>query len=108
MDKALLDTDILSEVLKARDASVVSRAAEYQSELERLTISTVTVMEVVKGLHKVAREDALQQFLDRLGTVEVLPFDQNSATIAGRIYADLRRRWTTYWKSRRHDRCDYP
>ena len=89
MDKSLLDTDMLSEVLKAKNARVIERAAAYKAAFDQITLSTVTVMEVVKGLHKVQRTDALQRFLDGLKTSEVLVFDQACAEIAGRIYGDL-------------------
>jgi tRNA(fMet)-specific endonuclease VapC len=48
-------------------------------------------MEIVKGLHKMRREERLQQFLNSLSLVEILPFDLSAATLAGRIYADLER-----------------
>ncbi len=91
MDKVLLDTDIFSEILKGVDRTVVARAVAYRVALGRYTLSVVTVMEIVKGLHKIRREDRVQQFLAGLPTVEVLPFDLQSAELAGRIYADLER-----------------
>ena len=91
MDKTLLDTDILSEVLKAKNANVVERVTAYKAAFEQLTISVITVMEIVKGLHKMRRADALQRFLDSLGASQVLTFDQACAEIAGRIYGDLER-----------------
>ena len=48
-------------------------------------------MEIVKGFHKLQREDRIAQFLTGLPTVEVLPLDLQSAVLAGRIYADLER-----------------
>ena len=49
------------------------------------------MLEVIKGLHKVQREERIQQFLARLTAVELLTLDLESATLAGRIYADLER-----------------
>lgn len=91
MDRALLDTDIFSELLKGIDASVITRAVAYRAIWGRYTISTITVMEVVKGLHKVQREDEVQRFLAGLSTVELLTLDLQSAELAGRIYGDLER-----------------
>jgi tRNA(fMet)-specific endonuclease VapC len=91
MDKSVLDTDILSEVLKAKSRVVVDRATAYKSVFEQVTLSAITVMEVVAGFHKQNRVDALQKFLDGLRNSEVLNFDQACAEIAGRIYADLER-----------------
>jgi tRNA(fMet)-specific endonuclease VapC len=70
MDRALLDTDIFSEILKGIDATVTTKAVAYRAIWGRYTISTITVMEVVKGLHKMQREDELQRFLAGLSTVE--------------------------------------
>jgi len=70
--KALLDTDTFSEVLKRRDARVVARATAYRALFGRYSIATVTVMEVVKGLHKLQQSARLQQFLSGLSDVEVL------------------------------------
>jgi tRNA(fMet)-specific endonuclease VapC len=91
MPKSLLDTDIFSEILKGVDQVVVQRAIDYRAAFGRYTISAITVMEVVKGLHKVSREDRIQQFLNGLTTVELLPLDGQSAELAGRIFADLER-----------------
>ena len=91
MDKALLDTDILSEVLKAKNRTVVERATAYKAMFGQVTLSAITVMEVVTGFHKQQRVDALQKFLAGLRNSEVLNFDQACAEIAGRIYADLER-----------------
>ena len=51
MNKALLDTDILSEILKAKNAGVVANAIKYKEGFGHFTISVITVMEIVKGLH---------------------------------------------------------
>ncbi len=91
MNKALLDTDILSEILKAKNAAVVSKAVAYKENFERFTISVITVMEVVKGLRKVGRADALEKFLNGLQAIEVIPFEQNCSILAGRMFADLER-----------------
>lgn len=91
MNKALLDTDILSEILKAKNAAVVSKAVAYKENFERFTISVITVMEVVKGLHKVGRADALAKFINGLQAIEVIPFEQNCSILAGRMFADLER-----------------
>ena len=48
-------------------------------------------MEIVKGFHKLQRDDRIEQFLAGLPTVEVLTLDLRSAELAGRIYADLER-----------------
>jgi tRNA(fMet)-specific endonuclease VapC len=91
MDRALLDTDILSEILKGVDRAVVARAVAYRAIWGRYTTSLITVIEIVKGLHKIRRESKIKQFLDGLSTAELLTLDLQSAELAGRIYADLER-----------------
>ena len=89
--KALLDTDMLSEVLKSKDPHVLARASAYRAQHGRYTISTITIMEVVKGLSRKGREDAIQRFLAVVKGSEIVTLDQVSAELAGRIYADLER-----------------
>ncbi|MFN6469615.1 MAG: PIN domain-containing protein [Nostoc sp. SerVER01] len=91
MDKVLLDTDILSESLKLRDQRVVSRAIAYLAVFGQYTICTITVLEIVKGWHKLRREDKIQQFFDQIAVAEVLTLELTDAELAGRIYADLER-----------------
>lgn len=91
MDRSLLDTDILSEVLKGRDAHVVTRAIAYKQQFGHLTISSITVMEVVKGFHKAGQPASLDRFLTALHSSEILAFDSAAAEIAGKIYGDLER-----------------
>ncbi|MEJ5312080.1 MAG: PIN domain-containing protein [Anaerolineae bacterium] len=91
MDRALIDTDIFSEILKGIDRNVVTRATTYRALFRRYTISSITVVEIVKGLHKARRESQLQQFLSGLTSVDILTLNTQSAIIAGRIYGDLER-----------------
>lgn len=49
MDKALLDTDIFSEILKGIDQNVVAKATAYRAAFGHHTISAITVIEIVKG-----------------------------------------------------------
>ncbi len=91
MNKAILDTDILSEVLKGRDQIVRSRATTYLTQFQCLTISVISVIEVVKGWQKLQREDAIHRFMSQISTAEVLPTDIAIAELAGRISADLER-----------------
>lgn len=85
MNKSLLDTDIFSEVMKGVDPHVVQKARAYLAVFGRYTVSAATVMESSKGLHKQRSSKKLKQFLSHLSAAEVLPFEQNSAEVAGRI-----------------------
>ena len=91
MSKVLLDTDILSEILKGKSAVVTARARTYLAQQASFTTSAVSVAEIVYGLRRVGREDRLAQFEAALETAEVLPFDDDAARLAGRINADLER-----------------
>lgn len=91
MDKALLDTDIFSEILKGVNRNVVAQATAYRAIFRRYTISAITVVEIVKGLHKARRDRQLQLFLEGLTSVDILTLDTPSAIVAGRIYSDLER-----------------
>jgi predicted nucleic acid-binding protein len=90
MSRALLDTDILSEVLKNRDATVARAAADYLAKHGEFTVSVVSVMEIAYGLNRAGRTTQLEEFETTLGTsCNVLPFDADAALLAGRIQAEL-------------------
>ena len=91
MSKALIDTDILSEILRGKDAQVAAQANEYGRTVGAFSVSVVTVMEVVKGFQKAQRTDAVNRFLQAADNLEVIPFDNECAVLAGRIYGDLER-----------------
>src|SRR5258708_31486262 len=90
MSRALLDTDILSEVLKNRDATVARAAADYLAKHGEFTVSVVSLMEIAYGLNRAGRTTQLEDFEATLrSTCNVLPFDADAALLAGRIQAEL-------------------
>jgi tRNA(fMet)-specific endonuclease VapC len=91
MRKVLLDTYILSEVMKAKDDVVVDNARRYLAHWRRLTFSAVSVMEVVAGYSRRGSEEKLKKFVSMTSRSEVLPLDPVAGELAGRIYADLQR-----------------
>lgn len=91
MRRSLLDTDIFSETLKGRHAQVLHAASAYRNVFGRLTVSSITVMEIVKGLHKAGQHERLNLLLQSLPQEEVLSFDVSSGELAGRIHGDLER-----------------
>ncbi|MBI3465911.1 MAG: PIN domain-containing protein [Planctomycetes bacterium] len=91
MVRVLLDTDMLSEVLKGKNPSVSRRVEAYLSSNGWLTTSAVSVMEIVKGLQKLKRSQRIRLFLETIARDEVLPLDLPSAEIAGQIFGDLER-----------------
>ncbi len=52
LDKALLDTDIVSEIFREINQRVIAKATAYRAVFGCYTISAITVMEVVQGWHK--------------------------------------------------------
>jgi tRNA(fMet)-specific endonuclease VapC len=91
MSQVLLDTDILSEVLKRRDAVVVAAAERYLSQEHRFTLSALTVFEVMHGLlRKGERQRAVDFSASLFGNI-VLPFDVASAEKAAEVLTALER-----------------
>ncbi len=52
MELALLDTDILSEVLRQRNEIVQRNALQYQREHGALAFSAMTRYEIIRGFHR--------------------------------------------------------
>lgn len=90
-DRTLLDTDIFSELMRAKSVAVQERAAAYLEQHGRFTTSVITVLEITKGLRKASRQDALERFVASLPSIEVIGLGQDDALLAGRIYGDLER-----------------
>jgi tRNA(fMet)-specific endonuclease VapC len=91
LNKALLDTDILSEIGTAKDATVAANAKTYRRSFGHYTFSTVTVMEIVSGFQKTQATKRLNDFLATLPHMEMLTLDPPAAELAGRIAGDLER-----------------
>ena len=71
---------------------MVTTATAYLVEHGRLTLSSITVLEVVHGYRRVGSEEKVQSFERALVDCEVLSFDEAAGRLAGRIYADLETR----------------
>ena len=91
MSNTLLDTDIYSEILRAVNTTVIGHATSYRQAYGRLTLSVITIMEMVKGFQQVQRPQTITSVLTSAASEEVLAFDQPSAELAGRIWGDLER-----------------
>ena len=87
--KSLIDTDILSEIRKGRNAKVIAKAIAYKAIFKHYTISVITVSEIIKGWRKLNRQDRIQDFLIDLPQMEILSLDLKSAELSGLIHADL-------------------
>ncbi len=91
MNKALLDTDIYSEILKGIDPTVVQHATAYRRLQGILTLSAITVMEVIRGFQRSQSTRRLQAFIDAIALEEIITFDRPAAELAGRISGELER-----------------
>jgi tRNA(fMet)-specific endonuclease VapC len=73
MDEALIDTDILSEVLKGKDARVLANLQLYLTQHSRLAFSAITFYEIVRGLVVTGASQQLTRFLQMAGNSEIVP-----------------------------------
>ena len=73
MDEALLDTDMLSEVLKAKDTRVLAKAQQYLTQYGCLAFSAITFYEVVRGLVATRATKQLANFLRTAGNSDLMP-----------------------------------
>jgi tRNA(fMet)-specific endonuclease VapC len=89
MKPAVLDTDILLDILHGRPASVQEHAQRYRAVYGRYTVTAVTVAELARGS---VRQGGSQVWLEQvLAQVEVLSLDMVAARLAGQVYGELER-----------------
>ncbi|MDW8055073.1 MAG: PIN domain-containing protein, partial [Anaerolineae bacterium] len=87
MKPALLDTDILLDILQGGNSTVQENAQRYLTVHGRYTITAITVAELARGT---AQGQITAEWLDALlERVEVLALDAIAAKIAGQIYQRL-------------------
>jgi predicted nucleic acid-binding protein len=91
LNKALIDTDIFSEMTKGVDQTVAANARSYRKAFGYYTISVFTFMEIIRGYQKKQASRQMQAFLAGIASEEVIPFDQAAAELAGKIAGDLER-----------------
>jgi predicted nucleic acid-binding protein len=89
MNKSLLDTDILSEVFKARNATISHRQREYRAIWGMLSLSVVSVMEIMRGLWRSGDPGKLVTYKRCLESEEVISFTTEVALLAGKMEAEL-------------------
>ncbi|MGI0016579.1 MAG: type II toxin-antitoxin system VapC family toxin [Nitrososphaera sp.] len=89
--KALLDTDILSALLRQQPA-VVSRAIQYLSVFPQYTFSLITRYEILRGLKAKDAKKQLMAFDAFCQSSEILPVTEAIISRASDLYADLHQR----------------
>jgi tRNA(fMet)-specific endonuclease VapC len=90
VNAALLDTDILSEVLKRKDRRVLAKARQYLAQHQRLAFSAITQYEIVRGLQATRATRQLAAFLRTAGTSEVFAVSVPVLMRAAGLWADAR------------------
>ena len=88
MDEALLDTDIMSEILKAKNKQVLDIAQRYLDEHQRFAFSAITLYEILRGLRASQATRALNAFLKLVGNSEVVPVSVPVLHRAADLWAD--------------------
>jgi tRNA(fMet)-specific endonuclease VapC len=73
MDLALLDTDMLSEVLKQRNANVRKQARQYLRSHGQFALSAVTRFEIIRGYKEAGATTQLARFHTFCGHSLILP-----------------------------------
>ncbi|MEX1096263.1 MAG: type II toxin-antitoxin system VapC family toxin [Planctomycetales bacterium] len=91
MDETILDTDILSEVLKRKDQQVLGTARQYLAEHQRLAFSAMTVYEIIRGMRANRATRQLAEFLKTVSTSEVFPISMPVLMRASELWAEARR-----------------
>jgi tRNA(fMet)-specific endonuclease VapC len=91
MDEAILDTDILSEVLKKKDQHVLAATRQYLAAHQRLGFSAITAYEIIRGLRSNRAARQLSEFLKVLGTSDVLPVSMPVLMRAADLWAEARK-----------------
>jgi predicted nucleic acid-binding protein len=90
-EPVLLDTDTLSELSRG-NARVCEQALAYLSRFGRLTITSITVFERLRGYRLAIRngrpyQRQMQAFQTLVASSDVLPFDESAAGVAGEIWS---------------------
>ena len=90
MNRALIDTDILSYYLKG-DREVVSNFEKYLDYYDIIEISIITYYEIISGLHAKNAFKQLKIFEKFISENLILPLTEESAKLSAEIYANLRK-----------------
>src|ERR1700754_4589540 len=86
MEDVILDTDILSEVLKGQHQHVLATARQYLSVHQRFSFSEITVYEIVRGLRAVRAKRALYSSLTRVSASDVYPINRKVLLRAAELW----------------------
>ena len=88
MNRALIDTDILSMFFKG-NKNVVENFKTYLIEYDEINFSIITYYEIVSGLKHRDAHKQMNSFLDFAKQNNILSLTTKSTDISATIYADL-------------------
>lgn len=92
MTPALLDTDILSAIMKAKLPVVAQHAVSYLNQHGRFSFSSITRFEILRGLLATSATVRLRAFESMCQRSEIIELTDPIIVRAAELYADLSRR----------------
>lgn len=98
MDRSLLDTSTLSDVIAPhakRPPAVAAHLKQYLSEHGQLTFSHISCYEILRGLRKKRAVEQLQRFATFCQHSELLPVTYDVLDRAAELWADGQQRGIT-------------
>lgn len=90
MSLAVLDTDMLAEAFKKRNATVVGRAATYLDTHGQFAFSAMTQFEVVRGLRQKRAVRLIQHFEELCHRSLILPISNEVLDLAADLWVVAR------------------
>jgi tRNA(fMet)-specific endonuclease VapC len=91
MDESLLDSDILSEILKGKNQQVLDAANVYLTQHPRFAFSAITLYEITRGFRATKAVRGLTKFLKLVDASDVLPVSIPVLRRAADLWADAYR-----------------
>lgn len=85
----LLDSTVLIDLLRGYKPTI-EKIKYLEEECEPLVTTTITVFEIIQGIPKNVSEKKMEEVENLFKTLNVLPFDIDSANNAGEIQRTLK------------------
>ena len=87
----LLDTDTLSEIMKARNMQVIQKATRYLDNHDQFTFSIITRYEILRGLKAKQATKQISHFQAQCNESRILFLSDKIIDQASNIYGELHR-----------------
>jgi len=94
MNRAIIDTDILSYYFKGNQ-TVIKNFEKYLQDFDLIEISIITYYEIIGGLMAKNALKQLNIFEDFVDQNIVVPMTENSGKVSAELYATLRQQGNT-------------